>query len=107
MSDILAVSILELSSSAKQALQRNGVETLNEQIAHRGFGFLTSENYDPENLNDGFFYCDRIFHDRVLWIFSAKVHNISPFRVEKKSHPYFLHNIFLNPIASKWILSIG
>lgn len=29
-----------------------------------------------------------------------------PFRVKKKSHPYFLHNIFQNPIVIKWVLSI-
>ena len=33
-------------------------------------------------------------------------HNNSPFRVKKKSHPYFLYNNFQNPIAIKWILSI-
>ena len=31
---------------------------------------------------------------------------ILPFYVKKKSHPYFLHNNFQNPIASKWMLSI-
>ena len=67
MSDIFAVIILELSSSAKQALQRNGVETLNELMAHRGFGFLTSENYDPESLRELIKVCDEIdkFYKRL------------------------------------------
>ena len=29
-----------------------------------------------------------------------------PFHVKKKSHPYFLHNNFQNPIVFKWMLSI-
>ena len=32
--------------------------------------------------------------------------HFSPSRVKKKSHPYFLHNNFQNPIVSKWMLSI-
>ena len=32
--------------------------------------------------------------------------HFSPFRVKKKSHPYFLHNNYQNPIVSKWTLSI-
>lgn len=29
-----------------------------------------------------------------------------PFQIKKKSHPYFLHNNFQNPIVIKWVLSI-
>ena len=32
--------------------------------------------------------------------------HFSPSRVNKKSHPYSLHNNFQNPIVSKWTLSI-
>lgn len=67
MSDILAVSILELSPNSRRALQRNGVDTLSELMAHRGFGLLTPENYDSESLRELIKVCDEIdkFYKRL------------------------------------------
>ncbi|MBQ6461174.1 hypothetical protein IJJ36_01930 [Candidatus Saccharibacteria bacterium] len=67
MSDILAVSILELSPNSRRALERNGVDTLSELMAHRGFGFLTPENYDSESLRELIKVCDEIdkFYKRL------------------------------------------
>ena len=45
-------------------------------------------------LEDAAMVVQSIFHDNI------------PPHVKKKSHLYFLHNNFQNPIVSKWMLSI-
>ena len=43
---------------------------------------------------------------RIDGFFTLIFHNNLPSCVNEKSHPYFLHNNFQNPIVIKWILSI-
>ena len=80
MSDILVASVLKLSPNSIRELQRNGVESLNELMAHRGFGFLTLENYDSESLRELMKVCDEI--DRFYKKLNEK---IVPSKIESKN----------------------
>lgn len=60
MSEIVAVGIVSLSSSAIRALYENGISTLNELMVQRDLGLLTSENYDSVCLSELLDACEKI-----------------------------------------------
>lgn len=60
MSDILAVSILELSTGSRRALRKNGIDTLNELMVQRDLGILNANDYSRQIFQELMDVCDKI-----------------------------------------------
>ena len=60
MNRLLAVGIIELSDGAISAMRRNGVNSLQDLMIQRDLGFLTSELFGSEYLQELLSACEKI-----------------------------------------------